>query len=497
MKVSGELDTDVQGHTMGIHYRISRFEAEHICTKYNIQFSSSADMKIDKPMLKGINEIGISPKPRYSRAGKKLPPAYEMSVVVNIRRAIGLSGVGMVSLSQENVQRMINSVDKSLTKLGLSFPKSKDWYIKRLDAGFDVPLGTDDPMVIKEYVRILHYSFNLGVRGYDYTKYYGYDKPEVREESVTIQNGSGRYNIYYKLVQLLKLYPEQITDEVRSEIADILRIEKQLGVIETDASINSKGLENAIGTPRTVERLLDSGVTEKLARTILQDAKLLFGTGDYVPLHEGVQIIRTSNYTDEEKKWLEFLYMFVNQNGGYANAVKLLYRYAQGCGSTDSFKTYKKSIDLSRMRIEKLGISIVESGIGYRLDGIDKLLENTVRMNRKPRCKGVFGKIRAYPQPSGKQRYKCNATLHDCNGKAITKSITGNVGASYDESDCQIFGKIVKHIKAEEAKCKLDVAKAVAYLEIALRDVENYKTLDHSEDMLKHIDDVLDQIKII
>ncbi len=497
MKVSGKLCTDVQGHTLELHSVITRLEAEHICRKYNVQFSSLADIRIEEPMLKGINRVAISPKPRFSKAGEELLPAFDMSVVVNIRRAIGLSGMGMAVLSKENVQRMIKGTDKELAKLGLlvSHGESGNWYIKRLDAGFDVRLGTDDPKVMGEYMRMLHYSFNPDIKGYGYSRYRGHDSPDVMQESVTIQNKSGRYNIYRKLVQLEKLYPGRVSDEVLLEMADVLRIEKQLGVIESNPSINAKGLESAIGTPRTAGRLLDSAVTEKLARSVIQDMKQLFGTGDYVTFQEGIQIIRDSGYSEEVRHRLERLYLFTNNSGGYARAVRILHRLAQKDGPSEDFCTFKKQADHQRKQIEQLGISVVASRIGCRLDGIVKLLENEARKNRKPRSKGAFGKITAYPQPSGKQRYKCNATLHTCDGAAITKSLTGKVGASYDESDYQILGKIVGHIKTERAKCQPDKEKAVAYMEVSMGDIENYRTLEHSEDMIWYVDDVLDQMK--
>lgn len=489
---------DLQAHTMEIHRNpISENEAKAICKICNLTFSSLQKMEIDAPMIKGVNKISITPYKRYVE-GVEIPPGFDFKMQINIGRILGYSGFSMVKMTSGNVFKLIKQINKVLLKLRLSVgnDNAESWYLARFDSGIDLKLCTDDAAILREYIRIFHASFNPDVRGYEYTEYKGYDKPEVQYESITIQNKSGRYNIYYKLQQLLKEYPDKVNSEIVTEIANTIRIEKQLGTIENDWSINPKGLSNALGkgNSKVLKTLLKESVTEKMMLSILQDIKLLFGKGDVVPFEEGLEIIRKCDY--KEKKGMENLYCIVEQEGTYKKALEWFYRNLLSRGKTVEFHEVHKIIDVLRKKIESLGISVVASHVGYRLDGIDKLLDNEIIKNRKPRKKGRFGKITSYDQPSEKIRYQCNATLHKPDGTAYRKTLSGNVGEDYDKADFTIFTiKIKKEINDMYfTQCKTIQSK-ISYLSMALEDIANYKSLEHSADMLKVIEQVEKSMK--
>ena len=356
---------------------------------------------------------------------------------------------------------------------------------------------TDDRNKLREYIRCFHASFNPDVRSYSYTTYKGYDHPEVQYESITIQNKLGRYNIYYKFQQMLGKYPEMVTQEVMAETANIIRIEKQLGVIENDGTINPKGLSNAIGkgNSKTLKTLLDEEVTEKMLTSVIKDIRLLFGTGDFVPYEEGLEMIRSSPYSETEKRYMELLYKRVEQEGTYKKAVELMYHNCIVAGGNTDYDDLRKSINILRKKIESLGISVVASHTGKKVDGFDKLIKNEVQKNRKPRKKSATGKLIACRQPNGKVRYQSNMTLHMPDGTTKRETLFGKVGENYDDADYSILCKLRDKMHENRKGLGNNRQAHIQYLCGFLEDLEKYQTLEHSERMQKNIAAAIQQVR--
>lgn len=497
--MSLEYPVDLQAHTLTIHKNpVSEQEAKIVCRICQTAFSDISEVVIPNPLIKGVNEIVITPHKRYVD-GVEVAPAYDLKILINIGRILGFSGFSMVALSSENVAKLIKKIDRVLSKLRLNVGNdcSENWHIWRLDSGIDLRLCTDDNNTLREYIRCFHASFNPDVRGYSYTTYKGYERPEVQYESVTIQNKLGRYNIYYKLQQMLGEYPEMVTQEVMMETANIIRIEKQLGVIENDGTINPKGLSNAIGkgNPKTLKSLLDEEVTEKMLSAVFQDIRLLFGTGDFVPYEEGLEIIRNSRYSETEKRYMELLYKRVEQEGTYKKAVELMHHNCIVAGGNTDYDDLHKRINILRKKIESLGISVVASHTGKKMDGFDKLIENEVQKNRKPRKKSATGKLIACRQPNRKIRYQSNMTLHLPDGTTKRGTLFGKVGENYDDADYSILCKLRDKMLENRKKLGNDRQAHIQYLQGFLEDLRAYQKLNHCNTMQKNILDAIEQVE--
>ena len=199
---------DLSGHTMVIHNKISSSEARYLCTLlYGKSLSKNVEISGTDIKIAGINQINIT--------GSKIPDSgiwtYEIYIQVNFGRLIKKTKTAMLVLTKRNVNAVIKRLDDIFNKnfaFKLKHCNASDWHMSRLDCGIDIKLGTDDETVLRAYIKALHDSFDgNNSRGVLYSKYIGWDAPEVKEESITLEtagykNGNPlyRYNIYYKLL---------------------------------------------------------------------------------------------------------------------------------------------------------------------------------------------------------------------------------------------------------------------------------------------------------
>jgi hypothetical protein len=474
----------LQVHTLEISHIIKKDEAIEICKKFQVQYSKS--VTIHSPALAGINEIEIVRNPVIEQ-GIWVRDIHVLRLQVNVGRLLKISNVSMVDLHKSNVQKMIAKLNDILfNDLRLNFKNSNsaEWKLIRLDCGLDVKMDTDDEYVLKTHMQLLHKSFNsANSRGCDYKPYKGYDKPQVKFESITINNDSYTYNIYYKLLEAVKKYANQLRPDEVDEIKNVIRIEKQL---------TGKGLTQAVGSPRKLSTLLDEDLLSKALNSIVSEMKLLFGCGIHVTYEDAVHIIDYSKYSDTDKLNLKILYANVYTFGLPKTLEYIESLVKQNGGNKEAIKTLIKK---RKNQIEALGISVA----GLTDDEASHLSKNSlVNINdviqdmfkaksaRPPKAK--FCRIR---YDATNKRYKCNPTLHNENGNKKRLSIAGK---TVKEVEMNVLQKIKINLNNSLRMNKNDLKATRDTLLMTLQDVENFKTVVDRPDMIAILEDVLFQL---
>lgn len=446
------MEMDLSVHTMCIHRLISGMEAGHICQLYGKTFSK--DVLIDGSDIKtaGINQIEIKGT-RIPASGKWV---YDIRIRVNVGRLVGKTRAAMLVMDQANSEAVIKKLDRYFINVLHLKPKhcmASEWYLSRLDCGIDIRLCTDAGLctdaklcadygiLLQSYMKALHDSFDsANCRGVQYSKYLGYDAPEVKRESVTLQTsgyGSGspgyRYNIYYKLLQILKhsrkagMPPSQ---EEIAEIWDVIRIEKQ---IDNVSKVLGKG---------SLGQLLDGAVRDKVMGGIVREVRLLFGAGDYLPYDQAVREIYSSPCDIRSQNRMGSVYAYVSLHGYPALLDYLSQEITAMGGTEEDVARMKKEVNMARKSLEKMGISVASIEGEQPMKGIVTLLEEESVKRRRQRKKGRFCNIRPCQERSGGIRFKCNPTLHHADGTTFRRSLSGKVGGTREECEMVVFEAI-------------------------------------------------------
>ena len=400
----------------------------------------------------------------------------------------------LLVFNKHNVSEIIRRMNEIFTMKFAFNPKHSDvteWYIERFDCGIDLKLGTDDEGILKCFIRALHDSFDkYNFRGVQYSEYKGWDVPEVRYESITLEtagykNGNPlyRYNIYYKLLELVKYASEHgkiLSQEEMEEIKDVVRIEKQI-----DDVAKIFGCSNKVGT------LLNEEVTEKVMNNIVKEMKLFFGEGDYVSYEEGVRRIYDSQYTLEEKNAMSSVYAYVYDNGYSA-----LLDYCKGevlsHGGDDAAvkKKYKELSDI-KAKIEGLGVSVAAVHNTTAMKGIGTLLDEELKRRAKPRKKHKFSEIMFVSESA---RYMCKPTLYKEDGTRGRTSIASSVGGTREECEEKVYEKIRWNLNRRYESLHGKVVEQIECCKAFYSDFSNFRTIVQSNAVLGTIDAMLEKI---
>lgn len=485
---------DLSGHTMVIHNKISPSEARYLCSLYGKSLSKNVELSGTDIKIAGINQINI--------VGTKIPDSgnwtYDVAIQVNIGRLIKQTKVAMLVLNKRNVTAIIKRLNEIFIKTFAFKSKhcdSAEWFVKRIDCGIDLKLGTDDEAVLKAIIKALHSSFDSNnSRGVQYSQYKGWDAPEVQYESVTLEtagyeNGNPlyRYNIYYKLLQLVKYAQKHgltLTQEEIDEIRNVIRIEKQI-----DDVSKVFGCSNKLGT------LLDEDVTEKVMNSIIKEMKLFFGTGDYLTYEEGVARIYASNYDLQTQNTMGAVYAYAD-SFGYSALLDDLARAIKTNGGTDVDVSNKhKEIAKIRKQIEALGVSVASVGNVASMRGVSGLLDDELKARAKPRKKHKFSEIKPVKEPSGGIRYMCKPTIYSETGEFKRTSVASDVGGTREECEIKVFEKIRKNLNTYYSSFAGQPKEQIKCCEDAIYDYERFRSIVKSKAVKKDIDEMLDKIK--
>lgn len=478
---------------MVIHNKISPSEARYLCSLYGKSLSKNVELSGTDIKIAGINQINI--------VGTKIPTSgnwtYDVKIQVNLGRLIKQTKVAMLVLNKRNATAIIKRLNEIFTKTFAFKPKhcdSAEWFMERIDCGIDLKLGTDDEAVLKAIIKALHSSFDSNnYRGVQYSHYKGWDAPEVQFESITLEtagyergNPLYRYNIYYKLLQLVKYAQKHgltLTQEEIDEIRNVIRIEKQI-----DDVSKVFGCSNKLGT------LLDEDVTEKVMNSIIKEMKLFFGTGDYLTYEEGVARIYASNYDLQTQNTMGAVYAYVDSYG-YSALLGELEQTIKANGGTDADVINKhKEIAQIRKQIEALGIAVTTIHNVASMKGIGTLLDDELTARAKPRKKHKFSEIKPVKEPSGRIRYMCKPTIQSEIGEFKRTTIASSVGGSREECEVNVFEKIRSNLNTYYQSLAGKPEEQIKCCEGAYYDYERFRTIVQSKTVRNDVDLMLDKI---
>lgn len=484
---------DLSEHTMIIRNRISSSEARHLCSLYGESLSKNVELTGTEIKIAGINEITMT--------GSKIPDTgnwtYEIKIKVNVGRLIKQTKVAMLVLNKRNVNAIIKRLTEIFTKT-FGFKQkhcdSAEWHMERIDCGIDLKLGTDDDAVLKAFIMALHTSFDSGnYRGVRYSQYKGYDAPEVQYESVTLEtagyehgNKLYKYNIYYKLLQLIQKAREHgytLSQEEIEEAKGVIRIEKQIDDVS-----------KVFGSSNKLATLLNEDVTEKVMDSIIKEMKLFFGTGDYMTYEQGIARIYASDYDITTQNTMGAVYAYADSFGYSALLDDMAQAIKANGGSDDDVSNKHKEIAKIRKQIEALGISVAPVQKVSAMKGISTLLDEELKAKAKPRKKHKFSEIKPVPVESGKQRYMCKPTIYSKTGEFKRTSIAGSVGGTREECETKVFETIRENLNTRYKAFKGQPQEQIKCCEEAVYDYERFRTIVKSKTVRKEIDLMLDKI---
>lgn len=485
------MANDAYSHTMNLHNVISPQEATTICRLYGKTLSSFVEIK--KVNVAGINEITLIER-NYTDKKTKLPSTnYDIEVVINVGRLLRKSKILMVALNKKTVEKIISRLTNIFANkflLGVNHSDAGEWNISRLDCGIDLKMFTDDPLVLREYIRILHDSFNYAnsknvtYLPYKTTKSF----EEIKYESISLICGNGRYvyNIYYKL-QELKNKGVVLSEKEIAEVANVIRIEKQI-----------LDVGKVFGCSNKLSSLLDENLTERLMAGVVRDMKELFGRGDYMNCGDGTSKILSSKLPHDRRIELAFLY-------GHLDTIPYAYHYRVSEGiieylsdTEQDFKERKVALQLERKQLEDIGVSVALVHSADNFPNINTLIDNQCYQTKKPRRKGSFGEIRLQDEGEDKYRYKCNASLHLHDGTTKRFSIASSIGGDIAEIEEKIIKKVISLAKINLDSVGDCVQKQIACIEYAQQDLENFlsvATENKSKEFISKANGVFDNMK--
>lgn len=479
------MSSCLQCHTLEISHTIKQDEAYELCRIYNVPYGS--DIYIPKPNIAGINAISISRKP-VVRDGVLLRHTHTITVQVNVGRLLRRSNVAMADLKRADAKAMIERLDRILShKLHLSVQNSNsaDWMLGRLDCGVDLHMGIGEQDVLKLYMRLLHKGFTMNCRC-GYTAYKGYDRPEVKSESVTLDNPAGTfsYNIYNKSLEWLKKNPSALQAEI-DEVKDVIRIEKQLK--------GSRGLRQLTTDKKRLSALLDENNTFALMDKIIAEVKELFGTGFHAAYEEGVRIIGDSPHGEDEKLRLQILYASVDMFG-YTGTMEMLVRQ-YGWDENNC----RKMMDVCRKKVEALGISMAALSLedvevigGTKLESIGDILQKQCDAGNAKKSKGTFGGLR-YDAANG--RWRCNFRYHDAAGATHRTTIAGKKGETREDVEMKVLCFIRDNLRANRKAAAGNLPQQIRCLEWARDEIQRFRTIVTGKEMPAKLDHCIRQVE--
>jgi len=115
---------------------------------------------------------------------------------------------------------------------------------------------------------------------------------------------------------------------------------------------------------------------------------------------------------------------------------------------------------------------------------------------KKTRKKGVFGSIEERQTESGKTRYMCNTSLHDFDGKTRPRTtVASSTGGTREECEYKVLLKIKEVLKDNLRIVGNDTRAKVDCIEYCIQDLEAFKTVVDSKNVIKAIDNGIGQLQ--
>lgn len=488
----GKMKNDLYAHTIDIRSWISVKEAQELCQRLNVPFSKETVIKSVK--IDGINQIKLKHNKAYIE--NKMIDRYGIEVQVNVGKLLKKSKVAMTVINNKTVTQMIKILNMVFAKeFGLNSKHSDagSWNISRIDCGIDLKLCTDNPTILREYIRLLHDSFDVqNSKNITYSNYKTCKNwDDIRHESITLTSQGEatneqryKYNIYYKRQQLLAYAKENgiiLSQEEIQEVSNVIRIEKQIFQVGKVFRRSSK-----------LSSLLDEDLTENVMDNIVKEMRLMFGKGDYLSDTDALSRIYQSKHSEKVQNELGVMYENIKCIG-YKNYIETQIGLLTIQGASQiQIDEAVKAIKENRKKLEDMGISVASTDIVQAQTNINELLEQHLLRTRKPRKKGKFGAIIEITEPGGKKRFKCNVSLHNFDGHMRKRiSIASPSGGTKEECEQKILNKIEEVIKDNLRIVGNDERAITDCYEYALEDLRRFRTVVESPNVAATVDNAI------
>lgn len=471
-------------HTMNIARKVSQMEVARIQRKYHL--ADDEAIKITDTGIVGINEISITKNPVY-KDGAFTGHSYTLNILVNVAKVIGRSRVAMVTINRDNMYKLVGRLHEILgSQLQLDARNChiEDWTLVRLDTGFDLKIPYERLPEITFYVRLLHHSLNLeNNRKCEYKKFKGYDRENIKYESLSFENAYYSYNIYFKRKQLILQGKKFQSMEDWDATDGVIRFEKQM---------SSKKIASVLGSPQRLGLLLDEAVSQRIFADVQADLKVFFGAGRYVACDKGMKIIEGSRYPAEAKEYMKIVYT-ASTKEGFQKMLSGAVALAQREG-LDGDRVRRDMLE-ARKKIEALGISVaglLDNEIAAiqkdSLANINYLVQQIKVDKEIKREKASFAKI--YPENN---RFRCNPTIHDADGIGRRKSLAAR---SYDELEGTVARCLYQSLKSNLQAVTGDTAATARVMQQSRDEFQSFVCQVENQSVKEVVQNLIEQINV-
>lgn len=243
-------------HTAEVKKWITQKEANAVKAFFNVRPNEPLSEQTQF-YPNGITKIWIE-----EIGGQK--PRFYIHMIVNFSRLLGISNYAIMPFSTANIRKATTAVNKVLKLLPLSPENAMftDWTVERLDSAFDIQ---------EENTELFMSLLNRSVDLHDGRK--KCSRVEIRDEeshSMRFACNAFAYNIYVKLIEVIGK-GKSLSEQELNEVRHLLRVERQ----------NHPDAVKKLLPSRSVKDLADAKVRDNILRTMIDEIKLFFGTGDF------------------------------------------------------------------------------------------------------------------------------------------------------------------------------------------------------------------------
>lgn len=356
------------------------------------------------------DEMSLYPKGitrlRIEEVRGKTKPRFYVHITVNFARVLGISNLAIMPFTPANVRKVIAALTAILKKLlSNGNEQFSEWTVERLDTAFDVYEEHTSLLV-----QLLNFSLDLSniKKKCQLIPIPGKAPEDTIFESMRFGNDSYVWNVYVKLTQLLS-EGKPLTDAELKEVRELLRAERQ-----NHESTLRKLLPHMIVADLTTVK-----VREAILKTMIDDIKVFFGTGDFY-------------------SWKAIKERFADRAAEIEPIVTAMQRITTNSLAEESTAYTKEVAEV----FAKLGIS--PAGIQkplaqqYGVDYLDGLYNRIISVYQRPADKRAYGDFPT-PHKGADGRFRANISLYWANRETQVLSVAGR---SLEDYETKVFQKL-------------------------------------------------------
>lgn len=381
---------------------------------------------------------------------------YYIHIIINFARALDTGNYTMAPYTAESIKKAMAAVNKVLKTFPLSGRNNKitSWILVRFDYGFDIYEKHVDLLM-----QLMNRSLDLSNKAKKCSRIpvKGREQEDLMSESMRFGNASFVYNIYVKLKEIERNH-KTITEEEKQEIQYLCRIERQT----MPNSIKKLIPERKTG------RLADPVVIEKIMKTIIDEIRIFFGTGNFCSWYY-IKDKYYPEYKNDIEKIKQTMLLVTNsslekESGSYSKEIAGIF---------------------TNLCISPAGIKRE-----YKVPYIDGIYNRIIKAYSRPKDKRRYSSF-PVPHKISDGRYKSNITLYLANNGGNKKliSVAGKDLAEYEE---KVFNKLRNtyllnrmFLKSDNQDIQEAICKSADSI---LRFKKTIKTKEIMDDIEKFID---------